>query len=90
MPALAPAWVPELFTGPVGEWDFLFLPAPFWLCPPVTGAGGVPTVIGIEATPPPPWLSVTWTVTLYWPAFPNVTCGLGASDPGAPPSKFQL
>ena len=58
-PAGPPAWVPLLLRGPVGLWDFLFVPAPVCLCPPVVGAGGVPTVIGTSAPPPPPALSVT-------------------------------
>ena len=90
LPAGPPAWWPLLRFGPVGEWDFRLVPAPFCLCPPVAGAGGVPTVIGIEATPPPPAVSVTCTVTLNWPWLRNVTCGLPDVELGAAPSKLQL
>jgi hypothetical protein len=47
-------------------------------------------VIGISAAPPPPALSVTWTVMLYCPAVPKLTRGLDATEFRAPPPKFQL
>lgn len=90
LPAGPPAWLPLLFRGPLGEWDFLFVPAPVCLCRPVVGAAGVPTVIGISAPPPPPEVSVTSTVTSYCPAVPKDTCGFAAVELCAAPPKFQL